>query len=141
MTLHGSVAHSRTRECGADAAVCNACSAATVMPQPRQVPNEAEALADEMEDFHDFDWGEFDMQCQAVSDVLEQKASIADIPQGREAILQDASSMQIEPSAPSNSVDDLGLSGDRPSTSNLPNLMESQCIDCKTTNKGIKVHK
>ena len=123
-----------------------------VDPIGRDLPNEA-AFADCLDGFDDFDWGEFDMECQAACNAVEtlQGAELAapdtlvsdehDEGQQQEGaeVENDCIAHSLSLHAESHdkvdireygSWDEAALAGP-----------ESQLLDCKTTNAGIQVHR
>ena len=124
---------------------CNDLPAASDLPQAQQMPNEA-GLTDEMDNFDDFDWGEFDLHCQAACETVEvplaeQKAAPPELPQDKEAILEDTCKDEAAFPVLTTDGDDLQQGGKHGCNSDPCSLPSTQLIDCKTTNAGIQVHK
>ena len=113
----------------------------------RYLPNEA-AFKDCLDDFDDFDWGEFDMECQAACNAIDKL-------QGAESGARDTCETEgqedgeggeIECNASDSTalIEDHNeaylLEADERSEAVLPGP-DSQLFDCKTTNAGIQIHR
>ena len=112
----------------------------------RDLPNEA-AFTDCLDDFDDFDWGEFDMECQAACnaiDNLQADSGLHDtfnVEKQEEAAVGEMKCNASDSACINESQHeaDLAETGSWDEAA-LPGP-DSQLLDCKTTNAGIQVHR